>query len=200
MKRIILMLFLVLASTTAFPQEEADSAIHEELRALLQGMQQAINAKEYSDLEPYFHENLRVTTINQEVISARSEITGYFEKWFGDDGYLADLEITLTADDTTELYGDNMFGIVRGTGDEKYILSDSRAFDMSTRWTATVIKDTDGQWRILALHIGTNFLDNPILSMAESSLKTFAAYGVLGGLLLGWLIAYLYMRRRKAQT
>jgi len=200
MNKIIVTLCLVLASTSAIPAEEADQAIHEELRALLQGMQQAINAEKYSELEPYFHENLRVTTINQEIISERSEITDYFERWFGDDGYLATLEISLTADDTTELYGDKSFGIVRGTGDEKYVLSDGRAFDMVTRWTATVIKDTDGQWRILALHIGTNFLDNPLLSVAESALMTFALGGALAGLVLGWLITFFYMRRRKARA
>jgi hypothetical protein len=200
MNKFILTLFLVLASMAALPAEEADHAIHEELRALLQGIQQAINAEKYSELEPYFHENLRVTTINQEVISERSEITDYFERWFGTGGYLKTLEITLTADDTTELYGDKTFGIVRGTGEEKYVLSDGRAFDMITRWTATVIKDTDGQWLILALHIGTNFLDNPILSVAESALMTFAAGGALAGLVLGLLISFFYMRRKKARA
>ena len=53
MKKIILMLFLVLASTTAFPQEEADHAIHEELRALLQGMQQAINDRRVAILHDH---------------------------------------------------------------------------------------------------------------------------------------------------
>ena len=136
MNKFILTLFLMLASTAAISAEEADHAIHEELRGLLQGMQKAINDEKYSELEPYFHENLRVTTINQEVISERSEITNYFEEWFGEDGYLKTLEITLTADETTELYGDKTFGIVRGTGDEKYVLSDGRSFDMVTRWAA----------------------------------------------------------------
>lgn len=200
MIRYILMLAFLLVSTTAFPEEEADHAIHQELRALLQGMEQAINSKNYSDLEPYFMEDLRVTTINQEVISKRSEITAYFEKWFGEGGYLKTLEITLTPDATTELYGDKSFGIVRGSGDEKYVLADGRYFDMSTRWTATVMKDSDGQWRILSLHIGTNFLDNPILDKAESALMTFAAGGVLAGLILGWLVSFLFFRRKKASA
>lgn len=195
-----LALFFLLLGTAAFSAEEPDHAIHQELRALLQGMEQAINSEKYSDLEPYFHENLRVTTINQEVISKRSEITAYFERWFGDDGYLDKLEITLTPDDTTELYGDNSYGIVRGVGDEKYVLADGRSFDMSTRWTATVVKDDDGKWRILALHIGTNFLDNPILNKAESALITFASGGLAAGLVLGWLITFIIMRRRKVSA
>lgn len=200
MNRIIAMMFLMLASTAAFTQEEPDHAIHEELRAVLQGMQQAINDERYSDLEPFFHENLRVTTINQEIISERSEITKYFDRWFGEGGYLASLEISLTADNLTELYGDKSFGIARGSGLEKYVLSDGRDFDMITRWTATLVKDTDGEWRILALHIGTNFLDNPILSVAESALKESAVIGALAGLILGWLITFFYMRRKKAAT
>lgn len=200
MNKIIVALVLMFASTAAFPAEEPDHAIHEELRALLQGMQQAINEKRYADLGPYFHDNLRVTTINQEIISKRSEIADYFDRWFGEGGYLATLEISLTADAPTELYGDKSFGIVRGSGIEKYVLSDGRDFDMNTRWTATVIKDTDERWRILALHIGTNFLDNPILSVAESSLKTFTAAGVAAGLILGWLVTFLFMRRRKGQA
>ncbi len=200
MIRYILMLAFLFVSNTALHAEEADHAIHQELRALLQGMEQAINDRRYSDLEPYFVENLRVTTINQEVISKRSEITAYFEKWFGEDGYLKTLEITLTPDATTELYGDKTYGIVRGTGDEKYVLADGRYFDMTTRWTATVMKDSDGQWRILSLHIGTNFLDNPILAKAESALMTFAAGGALLGLIFGWLITFLFMRRKKASA
>lgn len=200
MNKIILILSLVFASSAAISAEEPDHAIHEELRAVLQGMQQAINDERYSDLEPYFHENLRVTTINQEIISERSEITGYFERWFGEGGYLASLDISLTADDATELYGDNTYGIVRGNGIEKYVLADGRDFDMVTRWTATVVKDTDGQWRILALHIGTNFLDNPILNVAESALKNFAIAGALAGLIIGWLLTFLYMRRRKVSA
>lgn len=199
MIRYILILAFLFASNPALAaEEEADHAIHQELRAVLQGMEQAINARRYSDLEPYFVEDLRVTTINQEVISKRSEITAYFEKWFGEGGYLKTLEITLTPDAVTELYGDKSFGIVRGSGDEKYVLADGRYFDMSTRWTATVMKDTDGQWRILSLHIGTNFLDNPILDKAESALMTFAGGGLVAGLVLGWLIAFVFTRRKRA--
>ena len=60
------------------------------------------------------------------------------------------------------------------------------------------MKDTDGQWRILSLHIGTNFLDNPILDKAESALMTFAGGGLVAGLVLGWLIAFVFTRRKRA--
>jgi len=189
--------FFLLA--TAFAADEPDHAIHEELRALLGGMQQAVNTGKYENLAPYFTEKLRVTTINQETLSTRPAIASYFNTWFGPGGYLKSVEMKLNADAVTELYADKTMGVVRGSGEERYILSDGRHFDMKTRWTATVIKDTDGKWRILALHIGTNFLDNPILAKAEGALITFAAGGVAGGLLLGLLFGYWkWGRARKA--
>lgn len=194
LKYLISCIFFLIGSAV-FAADEPDHAIHEELRALLGGMQQAINSGKYENLAPYFHEKMRVTTINQETISTREGIRTYFNKWFGPGGYLKSVDMKLNADDLTEFYADKTMGIVRGSGEERYILSDSRHFDMKTRWTATVIKDTDGKWRILTLHIGTNFLDNPILSKAESALVSLTAAGIAGGLLLGLLFGYWKWRR-----
>ncbi len=177
--------------------QEADHAIHEELRDLLSGIEAAVNSERYGDLAQYFHENLTITPINQEVISTRAGIEPYFNKWFGPGGYLKSIKMTLEADDLTEFYADGGIGIVRGSGDEDYVLSDKRTFHMKTRWTATVILDSDGKWRILALHIGTDFLDNPILSVAEDSAKYFGAGGAIAGLLLGLLVAFVWRRRRQ---
>ncbi|NCF72352.1 MAG: DUF4440 domain-containing protein [Gammaproteobacteria bacterium] len=189
---------LLLISSPVLAAQEANHAIHEELRGVLSGIQDAVNAQDYGSIAPYFHENLSITTINQEVISTRAEIEPYFDKWFGEGGYLKTLRMSLDADDLTEFYADTTFGIVRGSGEEDYVLSDSRSFPMKTRWTATVIKDTDGKWRILTLHIGTDFLDNPILAVAENSTKYFAMAGGAAGLVLGLLIMFLWGRSRKA--
>jgi hypothetical protein len=86
--------------------------------------------------------------------------------------------------------------VVRGSGKEDYVLSDERFFPMVTRWTATVSKDDDGHWRILTLHMATDFLDNPILSMAENSAKYFGAGGAAVGLLLGLVFGFMWGRRK----
>ena len=178
--------------------QEADHAIHEELRGLLTGIQDAVNTEEYGALAQYFHRDMSVTTINQEVLTSRDDIVPYFDKWFGEGGYLKTLEMALEADELTQLYADRTMGIVRGAGTEDYVLSDTRSFPMETRWTATVIKDNDGAWRILSIHIGTDFLDNPILSVAESANRYFAMGGAAIGLLVGLLLSYLWGRRKSA--
>jgi ketosteroid isomerase-like protein len=181
---------------TTAPQTEA---IHEELRGLLRGIETAINDEKYADLKPYFSENLRVTTINQNVINTPDGIDAYFKEWFGEGGYLKKLNIKLEADALTELHGvpgNPSWGLVYGNGIENYQLTDGRKLDMKTRWTATVIKEADGKWRILALHIGTNFYDNPIFAAVKDSTKYYAAGGLVAGLLLGAL-GMGFLRRKK---
>ena len=197
MRNILLAMLLTLTPSLVQASEEADHSTHEELRNLLHGIEQAINSEKYDDLAPYFHNKAIITTINQEVLSSPAEIHPYFTKWFGPGGYLKKLEMSLSPDVLTEFYADKNLGVVRGSGNESYVLSDGRFFPMKTRWTATVIKDTDGKWRILALHIGTNFLDNPILSKAEESLIYAAGGGMAGGVILGGIVTLLFKRRAK---
>ncbi len=177
--------------------EESDHETHVELRVLLNGIETAINTEKYSDLKPYFHENLRVTTVNQNTISSHSEIETYFQDWFGKGGYLKSLQMTLKPDALTKLYNDNTMGIVRGSGIEKYKLSDGRDLDLETRWTATLIKDTDGKWRILALHLGTNFYDNAIYHESRRFLIKAGGISTIIGLFIGFIVGRLLRRRRQ---
>lgn len=196
-RRTTIATLLIIATALAAAQEEPDHAIHEELRGLLSGIETAVNDKRYGDLAQYFHEDMRVTTIRQEVLSSRNEIEPYFEGWFGEGGFLSDLKMKLEADALTELYADKTVGVVEGSGDEDYVLADGRTFAMKTRWTATVIKDMDGKWRILTLHIGTDFVDNPLITEIEGAVKSYSTKGAAGGAVLGLIIGFLLGRRRK---
>lgn len=198
--RKILILFSLFFAQIVFADEAPNKAIHDELRSVTAGLVQAINNQQFDQLAPYFHEKMRVTTINQEFLDSRAGIEPYFKHWFGPGQFLKSLEMQLNPDVETELYDNNQFGIARGKGIERYGLSDGRKFDIQTRWTATVIKDTDGKWRILSLHLGTNFLDNPVLYAIERSILWIGVGCAAGGLLLGGLVTWLVLRRRKPAT
>lgn len=195
-RRILIGAWLIFAASTTFA-EDPDHAIHEELRTVLKVMASAINSGEFDKMLPVLSEQIRATPINQEFLKSRSDVSAYFKKWFGTGGYLKKLEISLNADALTELSADKSWGIVRGSGVEKYILSDGRPYEMQTRWTATMAKESDGQWRVRAIHIGTNFLDNPILTEAEHALGKAAVAGLAGGLLAGGLFGWFVGRRKK---
>jgi hypothetical protein len=202
--RFLAILFLLIAQS-AFAAEPAavtpaDQAVHAELRALVQGIEQAINTEKYGDLKQFFDEKLRVTTINQQVINTPAGIDPYFDSWFGKGGYLKKMDIKLIPDELTQLYGppgNPTWGLAYGAGIENYQLTDGRYLPMKTRWTATVTKGAGGKWRILALHIGTNFYDNPILAEIQGASKYYAAGGAIGGLLLGAVLAWLLIRRKR---
>jgi len=197
LKKLLFCLLSACMACMAYASEEQDHAIHEELRGVLKTIESAINSGDYDKMLPVLSEQIRATPVNQEFLSDRSKVIPYFTKWFGDGGYLAKLEMQLNADELTELSADKSWGIVTGNGIEKYILSDGRPYELHTRWTATVVKEADERWRIRALHIGTNFLDNPILTEAERALGFMALAGAGGGLLVGLFLGWLFGRRKK---
>jgi ketosteroid isomerase-like protein len=197
LKKLLVCLSLVCAASLAYAAEEPDHAIHEELRGILRTIESAINSGEYDKMLPVLSEQIRATPVNQEFIPNKNGVIPYFTKWFGKGGYLAKLEMNLNADQLTELSKDKSWGIVTGDGIEKYILSDGRPYELHTRWTATLVKEADERWRLRAIHMGTNFLDNPILAQAERAVISMTMAGAGGGLLVGLFLGWLLVRRKK---
>lgn len=188
---------ILLCALPGFAAEEPDHAIHQELRGILGTLQQSINTGNYDAMLPVVSRNIRATPINQEVLRNHEDVSAYFKRWFGPGGYLKKLDMKLEADAITELSADRTWGLVLGSGLERYTLADGRKYDMKTRWTATVAKEYDGKWRLRAIHIGTNFLDNPILAEAESAVVKVGIAGAIGGLILGAVLGFLLGRRKK---
>ncbi len=175
--------------------EEADHEIHQELRNVLAVVQNAINSGNYDAMLPVISNDVRATTITQEVMSNHAEVSNYFKHWFGPGGFLRKLDMHFNADALTELSADKSWGLVRGSGIETYTLSDGRIYPMKTRWTAVLVKESDGKWRLRAIHIGTNFLDNPILDDAKKAVVRYAAIAGVAGLVLGLIIGFVIKKR-----
>jgi ketosteroid isomerase-like protein len=180
--------------------EEADHAIHEELRGVLHEITTAINSGQYDRMLPYLTEDVEATSVTQEVMGSRADVSRYFQEWFGPSGYMRRMEMKLDADRLTELSPDRNWGLVRGKALEHYEAKDGDVFDFVERWTAVLVRSDDGKWRLRAIHFGTNHLDNPVLAKVR---RTLLRYGVIGacaslavGLLLGWWLA----RRRAGKT
>lgn len=195
--KLLLGLISIFSACTVYATEATDEEIHHELRQTLKVVESAINSGNYDEMLPVLSEHIRATPINQEFLSSRPDVSRYFAKWFGEKGYLSKLEIRFTPDALTELSADKSWGLVVGSGVEKYILRDGRPYKLHTRWTATMAKEDDGRWRVRGIHIGTNFLDNPILGEAERALGKATLYGLAGGLLTGAVIGWLIGRRKK---
>jgi ketosteroid isomerase-like protein len=196
MNRHFFLAFLLVANFAHAQQN--DEAIHDELRGILSTMQEAINSGDFDAMLPIVSEDIRATTIRQEPITGRDAIVPYFEGWFGEGGELESLEMQMTPDTLTELSEDRRWGLVRGSGSEHYTLTDGRVYDLTTRWTAVVAREDDGVWRLRSIHIGTDFLDNPILDEAVTAATNYAIGGIAGGLLVGGLLGFLIGKRKQA--
>ena len=49
---------------------------------------------------------------------------------------------------------------------------------------------------MLAVHDGTNFLDNPVINAIERTTMTFAGGGAAAGVVVGFLLGFFIRRRR----
>ena len=195
----VLSVLLALAALCIAPiatAEEPDHAVHEQLRGVLHAITAAMNAGQYDGMLPYLTENVEATSITQEVMSSRADVSNYFQEWFGPTGYMRRMEIRLVADKLTELSPDRNWGLVRGKALEHYEAKDGDVFDFDTRWTAVMVLGDDGKWRLRAIHFGTNDLDNPVLTKVR---RTLVRYGVIAGvasLLAGLGLGWWLGRRR----
>jgi len=176
--------------------EEPDHAIHEELRGILREVVSAMNSGQYDKMLPYLTEDVEATSVTQEVMSNRAEVSKYFQEWFGPTGYMRKMEMSLDADKLTELSPDKSWGLVRGKALEHYEAKDGDLFDFVTRWTAVMVRSDDGKWRLRAIHFGTNHLDNPVLTKVRRTLVRDGVIGAIASLIVGLGLGWWIGRRR----
>ncbi len=199
-RRPILFLAAMLAFFVMQPavaaQQVGTEQDHEQLRNLMEVFTKGVNEADFSEVSPYLHQPFSGTAISQHFMATPEDIQAYFDDLIRKpDAILKRVEIQPEVDELTQIY-EGTFGVAHGANKETYELTDGRVFEMTARWTATVIKDA-GQWKLLAIHAGTNFLDNPVLAGIEKLTTVYGAVGAGGGILLGGLIGFLLGRRRK---
>jgi hypothetical protein len=192
-----LLVALLCGLPAAAGAEEPDHAIHEELRGVLRQIVGAINSGRYDDMLPALDEKIEATSMTQEVMSNRAEVSSYFREWFGPTGYMKSMQMRLEPDTLTELSPDKSWGLVRGKGLEHYEAKDGDQFDFITRWTAVLVRNDDSHWRLRAIHFGTNDLDNPVLWKVRDKLVRYGVVGAAASLILGLALGWLLGRRRR---
>lgn len=172
---------------------QSDEATHDELRALRDGLLDAMGKGDIERELTYFHPNAVITWHNAEVSRGHAGIRDYLKRMLeGPDKAVESFRADVTVDELTILYGGDT-GISFGSAVEHFQMTNGRTFDLPARWSATLVKE-NGRWLISSLHASDNLFDNPLLNMARRMAWWAGGIALVAGLALGFLLG----RRRRA--
>ncbi len=181
-------------STTVAQQTGSDretEAIHDALRSVRDKLISSINAKKVDDLLSVLHPQFVLTAQDGKelkTIRGHDGMRDYLDRLLlGKSRGVESMSIDPKTDDLSILYHGNT-AIAFGSSKDHYRLVDGTAFDLDTRWSATVVKEGD-RWLVASLHVSTNLFKNPLLDGATSMGWWIGIGSSIGGLLLGWLLA-----------
>ena len=183
-----------MTSLPAQAQAPSDEVTHDELRALRDGLLDAMTRGDVERELTYFHPNAVVTWHNAEVSRGRDGIREYLKRMLeGPDKAVESFRADVEVDELTILHGGDT-GIAFGSAVEHFELARGRTFDLPARWSATLVKE-NGRWLIASLHVSDNLFDNPMLNMARRMSWWAGGLALIAGLALGF---FLGRRRRTA--
>lgn len=189
--RLAAAVFVLLAPATA----RAQDADHDALRKIKADVLNAINTRNLRGMDAVLHQPFMVTVVTQDSFTDTGALQAYYDGLFTRKLLrMSKVNIEAEADELSQIQT-GTFAVARGSTKELYELADGRRFDMRGRWTATALKEAGG-WKLLAIHSGTNFLDNPVLTAVEKSTAYTGAGGLGVGIVVGWLLGALVRRRR----
>ena len=182
--------FAVAALLRPLPMN-AQTDVHQDdrqaLLKILSHVESSINAQDVEGILSQMSPDCTVTWWNAEISRGRDEIRAYYRKMVKDEGRLITKYTTQAklgaharfigsgadvalADGSME---DEFFPVIRGT------------FRLNSRWSATAAK-TDGEWKIVNLHLSSNVFTNPLISELTRALWYAGGAGLLFGGLAGW--------------
>lgn len=180
------------AVATGAQEREAD---HAQLREMLRTVETAVSDNQLDTLLPLLDDDFALTMLDQTLITSPAELKAYFQRHFEASGaVLKSVRIKPEADVLTRFLDENT-GVNRGTSTDTYTLRSGTQVVLHTRWSGTFRK-VDGRWKIVALHVGANVLDNPILGFAQRGRQLWGAGGVVLGVVLGFLLGRRGAARR----
>jgi len=185
------------SSIVAFAADDNREADHVALRALRDKVATAIDKQDITALASCFAKAFAFTTVNQTVVTNEAQMQEFFDRMFrSSDALVTSMKTEPTADIPTRFLDTNT-GVCYGSSKDTYTMKSGQVVEMNIRWSATVVKE-NGEWKIAVAHIGTDFLNNPVLDGVKAFVKKIGFGAGLGGLLVGGLLGVMIGRCKKA--
>lgn len=199
MKSLLVMVLLVGAIVLSAQDQVERKDDHDALRALTKSATAALNKQDFDALANCFVKDFTFIPVDQTVVHGAKELKAYYHRVFNDDKYgLKSMKFTPSADVLTRFLGANV-GYCYGVADNTYVLKSGRTVHMRSRWSANLVKK-DGKWKIVMVHAGIDFLDNPLLSSVVATSKSVLMVMGTMVVLLILVVVYLLFKLKKAKT
>ena len=187
------LLFLLAGPSSVAAQQPEDPA-HAQLRALRDDLVDAMNKKDLNRLLSHLHPDVVVTWQNAEVSRKPEGVRTYISRMLeGPNSVVETFSTAPTVDELTILYGGDA-GVAFGSSKDSFRLRSGQTFDLTSRWTATVVNDGES-WKIAAFHSSASLFDNPLLAAAQRWAMTGAVVALIAGFGIGFLISRIGKRR-----
>jgi uncharacterized protein (TIGR02246 family) len=180
-------------AVAASPDTVAQQA-HDGLRKLRSVMEEAMNSGDIDAILANVDDDVVFTTMNGDVARGKEAIREYYQKMMtGPDRVVQSVTTKFEPDDLSILHGDGV-AIAFGRTQDHYVLSNGDEFDISARWSGTMLAD-DGGWKVASFHYSDNIFDNPVI---DAQRRILIGFGVALAVLTGALGFWLGRRRRTA--
>ena len=187
---VTLALLTVATPTVAQDPREAD---HQELRQMLATVRDAINAQQIEKLEPLLAEKFSIILADAQLVTSLKDLKAYYQRLIDPgSGVLKSLTVNPSADELSQFIAPDV-AVCHGTSSDTFVLTNGTTRVLPSRWTAVLVK-VNGAWKISALQIGANILDNPILDEHKRAAKQIAIASAAVGLALG-VVGFVVGRR-----
>jgi ketosteroid isomerase-like protein len=191
------LLSCVQSLNTALAADDSREADHAALRALRDKVGAAIDKQDVKTLVSCFAKEFAFAAVNQTILTNETQVQEFFDRMFhSNDALLTGLKTEPKADIPTRFVDANT-GVCYGSSKDTYTLKSGKVVEMKVRWSATVVKE-NGDWKVAIAHIGTDFLENPVLDGVKSLMKKVGLGAGVGGVLVGLMIGRGIGRERKS--
>jgi len=159
-----------------------------ELKALREGMTDAINNGDFDKFATYLHPNVVMTFQNADVARGRDGVKALQQKLMASQQKILESLHVETSEDGAPIFsnGGNT-AICLGSSEEAYKTANGRKFTVKGRWTVTAEKE-GGHWLVTSLHSSTNLFANPLLDMSKQAGSLGFAIALAVGAGLGFIV------------
>jgi len=164
------------------------------LLKILSAVENAINAQDIEGILAQMSPDCTVTWWNAEISRGHNDIRAYYRRMVKDDGRIINKYTTQAklGDHARFVGSAGDVALADGSMEDEFFPIIRGPFKLNSRWSATAAK-SDGEWKIVNLHLSSNVFTNPLITELTRALW----YAGVGGVVIGGLAGWFLGRRRK---